>query len=108
MNHPLLLLFMTAAGIYVGTLWLGDRRAARAGTPNQGGLPGATDAPQRAVIIAVTGALAILTVETWGEAALGIAGEQSRMTWLFALYSVVAAPIIEELIFRGWLVVENW
>ncbi len=108
MNHPLLLLFMTAAGIYVGTLWLGDRRAARAGTPSQGGLPGATDAPQRAVIIAVTGALAILTVETWGEAALGIAGEQSRMTWLFALYSVVAAPIIEELIFRGWLVVENW
>lgn len=108
MNHPLLLLFMTAAGIYVGTLWLGDRRAARTGTPNPGGLPGATVAPRRAVIIAVAGALVILTAETVGEIALGLAGEQSRMTWLFALYSIAAAPIIEELIFRGWIVVENW
>ena len=108
MNHPLLLLFMTAAGIYVGTLWLGDRRAARTGTPNPGGLPGATVAPRRAVIIAVAGALVILTAETVGKIALGLAGEQSRMTWLFALYSIAAAPIIEELIFRGWLVVENW
>jgi membrane protease YdiL (CAAX protease family) len=107
MNHPLLLLLMTAAGIYVGALWRADRRAARNGTPNQGGLPGATDAPGRAVTIAVMGAWGLLAVETLGETALGLAGEQSRMTWLFALYSVAAAPIIEELIFRGWLVVEN-
>ncbi|MCX6950759.1 MAG: CPBP family glutamic-type intramembrane protease, partial [Verrucomicrobia bacterium] len=45
--------------------------------------------------------------ETGGEIALGLAGQQSRLTWLAALYSVAAAPIIEELIFRGWLVVEN-
>jgi membrane protease YdiL (CAAX protease family) len=29
------------------------------------------------------------------------------MTWLFALYSVVAAPVIEELIFRGYVVLEH-
>ncbi len=98
---------MTAAGIYVGKLWHTDRRATRAGTPNPGGLPGATDASGRAVAIAVTGALVILTIETIGESALGLAGEQSRMTWLLALYSVAAAPVIEELIFRGWIVVEN-
>ena len=55
----------------------------------------------------MAGALGILAVETAGEYALGFAGEQSRMTWVFALYSVAAAPIIEELIFRGWIVVEG-
>jgi membrane protease YdiL (CAAX protease family) len=102
-----LLLIMTAAGLYVGKLWLNDRRAARSGTAKPGALPGATEAPQRAVVIAVAGALVILAAETGGELALGLAAEQSRMTWLFALYSVVAAPVIEELIFRGWIVVEN-
>lgn len=29
------------------------------------------------------------------------------MTWLFAAYSIVSAPVIEELIFRGWIVMEN-
>lgn len=107
MNSPLLLLLMTAAGLYVGKMWLEDRRAARAGTAQAGALPGATDAPGKAVAIAVAGALGILAIETGGEIALGIAAEQSKMTWLSALYSVTAAPIIEELIFRGWIVVEN-
>src|ERR1017187_8109715 len=75
------------------------------GPPPPGALPGATDAPARATWLAVSGALAILVAETIGENALGLATQQSRMTWLFALYSVAAAPIIEELIFRGWLVV---
>lgn len=98
---------MTAAGLYVGILWREDRRAARTGNAKAGGFPGATDAPGRAVIISVAGALGILAIETGGEIALGIAAEQSKMTWLFALYSVAAAPLIEELIFRGWIVVEN-
>lgn len=107
MNSPLLLLVMTVAGLYVGKMWLEDRRAARAGTAKAGALPGATDAPGKAVVIAVAGALGILAIETGGEIALGIAAEQSKMTWLSALYSVTAAPLIEELIFRGWIVVEK-
>jgi membrane protease YdiL (CAAX protease family) len=103
-NSPFVLLLMTGAGLYVGWLWRADRRAARTGTPHPGALPGATGAPARATWIAVAGALVILAAETFGENALGLAAQQSRMTWLFALYSVVAAPIIEELIFRGWLV----
>lgn len=107
MNHPLFLLLMTAVGLYVLKLWRDDRRAALAGTPNPRGLPGATEAPHRAVVIAVAGALVLLAAETGGEYALGLAEQQTRMTWLFALYSVMGAPVIEELIFRGWLVVEN-
>ena len=107
MNHPLLLVLMTAAGLYVGKLWRDDARAARSGTANPNALPGATAAPRRAIVIAVAGALVLLALETFGEAALGLAALQSRMSWLFALYSVAAAPVIEELIFRGWIVIEN-
>lgn len=98
---------MTAAGLYVGKLWLDDRRATRRGQPEAKALPGATDAPRGAVVIAVAGALLLLAAETAGEFALGLAAEQSQMTWIFALYAVAGAPIIEELIFRGWLVVEH-
>ncbi|MBI4624372.1 MAG: CPBP family intramembrane metalloprotease [Verrucomicrobia bacterium] len=107
MNHPLLLALFTAAGLYVGHLWRADLRAARARRPNPNALPGATDAPRRAVIIAMAGALGLLAAETIGEHALGLAAQQSRMTWLFGLYSVTAAPIIEEVIFRGWLVLDG-
>ena len=107
MDHPLVLLLMTIAGIYTGKLWLDDKRAAEARNENPRALPGAVPAPRNAIIFAVTGAIAILAVETIGEIQLGLAAEQSRMTWVFALYSVAAAPLIEELIFRGWLVVEG-
>ncbi len=107
MNHPLLLALLTAAGLYVAKLWRDDARAALTPRPQPRPLPGATPAPPRAIVIAVIGALVLVAAETAGEYALGIAGDQSKMTWLFALYSVTAAAVIEELIFRGWLVVEN-
>lgn len=108
MNHPLLLLALTAAGVYVAKLWRDDLRAAQAGRlSGTVPFPGATPAPRRAIMIAIGGALIVLALETIGELALGLAEQQSRITWLFALYSIVGASVIEELIFRGWLVVEN-
>lgn len=105
-DQPLLLLLMTAAAIYVAKLWRDDLRAAKAGRPQPQALPGATPASGRAVAYACAGALALLGLETVGEIQLGIAGEQSRMTVLFALYTL-AAPILEELIFRGYLVLDR-
>lgn len=111
MNHPLLLLLMTAGGIYLGKLWRDDwvagRKDGARATPVPSGLPGATDTSLRAIGIGIAGAGLILVAETFGENALGLYTQQSRMTWLFALYSVAGAPIIEELIFRGWLVITN-
>ncbi len=114
MNHPLLLILMTGVGIFCAWIWRQDlrsnlqrRQAAEPKPANGGGLPGAEPSSARAVIIAVVGALVILALETWGESVLGLTAEQSKMTAVFALYSVVGAPIIEELIFRGFLVVEH-
>ncbi|KXU37595.1 hypothetical protein AXK11_02020 [Cephaloticoccus primus] len=69
-------------------------------------LPGASLAPPRALAVAALGSLALLAAETLGEYQLGIVGEQSTITALFALYTLAAA-FIEELIFRGYLVVNG-
>jgi len=97
---------MSAAALYVAKLWWDDRRLSLAGTPHPGALPGATPAPRRALVIAVMGSLVLLVGESWGEYQLGIVGEQSNLTILFALYTL-GAPIIEETIFRGYLVING-
>lgn len=106
-HNPVLLLAMIGAGAYVARLWWGDLRHARAGAPHPAALPGATPAPGRAHVIAIAGALFLLAVETGGEIRLHLAGQQSTMTALFAAYTLVAA-VIEEIIFRGYLVANRW
>lgn len=105
-DNPLLLLILGAAGVYLGKLWLDDLRAANAGRPNPRALPGATPAPPRAIAIAVAGALLLLAVETLGENALGLSAQQSRITWLFGVYTLAAA-LVEEIIFRGYIAIEG-
>lgn len=105
-DNPLLLLVMGAVALYLGKLWLDDLKVAKAGQPNPRALPGATPAPTRASAIAIAGALVLLAIETVGEHALGISHEQSTMTWLLAFYTLLA-PITEELIFRGYLVIDR-
>ena len=102
-DNPVLLVLMFAMGGYFAWMWWGDLKMARAGRgdPAQG-LPGAAPTSWRACVIAAAGALAILGLETWGEIALGLSDEQSQMTGLFALYTLLAA-IVEEIIFRGYV-----
>ena len=102
MDNPLVILAMLAVGFYIAKLWWDDTRTAQGK-----GLPGAARSSRNAIVIAISGALAILAIETAGEKMLGLADQQSKMTWLFAAYSILAAPILEELVFRGYLVVNG-
>lgn len=106
-ENPVFTVMMIGFGSYFAWLWWSDLKAVQAGTlaPGQG-LPGASTASLRACLIAAAGALVILTAETLGEILLGLSEEQSKMTLLFAAYTLVAA-IIEEIIFRGYVVVEK-
>lgn len=52
------------------------------------------------------GALVILAAETLGEIHWGLSDQQSSITVLFGIYTLLAA-FVEELIFRGFIVVEN-
>lgn len=105
-QSPFVLLLMTGAALYLGKLWWDDLRSGSAGSPNPRALPGAVPAPPRAIIVAVLGAWVLLAAETLGENALGLSAQQSTMTWLFGAYSLTAA-IIEEVIFRGYLVLDR-
>jgi membrane protease YdiL (CAAX protease family) len=108
MNDPLFLLIGLGVSGYFAWLWRADLLAHRAGPGATSSLlPGAVPASSRAVVIGMLGAILLVAVETWGELRLGVADEQTEITWLFALYSVFAAAIIEEMVFRGYLVIEG-
>jgi membrane protease YdiL (CAAX protease family) len=98
---------MIVAGAYFARIWWADWRAQTTGQPlSYVPQPGTTSAPAKALLIASAGAAVIVALETWGELHLGLAEQQSRVTLLFGAYTLVAA-IIEEIIFRGYLVVEK-
>lgn len=105
-DSPLLLLGLLVATAYVAKLWVDDYRAARRGTAHPRALPGAVATDAKVIAIAAIGALGLLAVETAGENALGLSEQQSKITVLFGLYTLAAA-FGEELIFRGFIVVEN-
>lgn len=105
-DNPWFLLVMLGVAGYFAKLWCDDFRANRTATPPPRPLPGATAAGRGAILLAVAGALVLLAAETAGEYALGISEQQSRMTVLLGVYTLAAA-FVEELIFRGFIVVEN-
>ena len=101
-----MILLYVGIAAYIGYLYWGDFQTDRAGQPNPKSMPGATSAPLRLYVISVVGALLILTMETGGEIALGISVEQSNMVWFFVFVSL-GTGIVEEVLFRGFLVVDN-
>ena len=105
-QNPLLILLMIGAGVYIGWLWWEDMQSALREKVNPQALPGAVPTNRKAIIIACLGSLLLLAGETFGEYQLGVVAEQSHITVLFALNTLVA-PIIEEIIFRGYMVINN-
>lgn len=105
-ENAVVLLAMFAAAGYVAWLWWKDYSAANRGEPTRGALPGAVPARRAAIVVGGLGGVLLVGLETAGEYALGIQAQQSTITWLFALYTLAAA-FVEELIFRGYVVVTN-
>lgn len=95
-----------AAAVFLLKLWLDDYKAERRKEPNPKALPGAKPFTWAAVIVGIVGALVILGAEVAGEYALGVVGEQSDILVIFLL-SMIAAGFIEEVVFRGYLVVTS-
>lgn len=105
-ESPFMILLYVGMAAYVGYMYLGDYRKQQSDGPNAQAMPGATSASLGLYVIGVIGALLILAAETGGEIALGISSEQSDMVWFF-VFASMAAGIVEEVIFRGYLVIEN-
>lgn len=105
-ENPLLLLALIAGGVLLARAWWVDLRDHRQGRPNPQAFPGATPAAPGVMVAAVCGTVLLLAAETYGEIRLGLSAQQSKTTILFGLYTLAAAAI-EEVIFRGYLVIEN-
>jgi len=103
MNDPLVLIAALVIAPFFYRMWWKDYQAQLAGEELPNALPGATPVAPWVVIMAVVGALVILAVEVLGEYRLGVVEEQSEMALLFCAVSVLVAPLLEEMIFRGFL-----
>ncbi len=99
-----MVLAISAVSVYLFWLWWSDFKSAQAGKPNENAFPGAVPASKLAIGVAIVGSIILLALETAGEYALGISDEQQSIAAVF-LFSMIAAAFVEELIFRGYLVV---
>ena len=106
-ESPFMVLLYVGVAAYVGYMYWGDYQSNQAlEQPDPRGMPGATSASLGLFVIGVIGALLILAAETSGEIALGISSEQSEMVW-YSVFAILGAGIVEEVIFRGYLVVDG-
>ena len=106
-ESPFMILLYVGVAAYVGYMYWGDYQSNQLLVqPDPRGMPGATSARWGLFVIGVIGALLILAAETGGEIALGIAAEQSEMVW-YLVFAILGAGIVEEIIFRGYLVVDG-
>ena len=105
-DNPIMVFLYVGAAAYVLHMYRGDYLASKSGQIRSGGMPGAENASLWAFLIATLGALLLLGVETSGEIALGLVEEQSQMIW-YSLCVIIAAGVIEEVIFRGYLVITD-
>lgn len=103
-DNPLVILGSAAVAGVILKLWLDDYRAFQRGEPNPRGLPGAAPAPLWLLGLSALVSLLIVGIETAGEYALGVSDEQSTIAPLF-LVGMIAAGIVEELLFRGFAVI---
>ena len=96
-------IFIFGIALYLGKQWLGDLSGKKTGLR---AFPGAAPASFFLIMGAIAGALVILAIETIGEYRLGTSATQSDIRGSYLLV-MVAAGFLEELIFRGYLVIEN-
>lgn len=105
-ESPLMTIILFAGALYLFKLWLDDYKAWKGGNPNEKAFPGATSVGMTAIWIGVSGAILLVLIETGGEIALGVSEQQSDITAFFLL-AMIGAGVLEEIIFRGYLVVTN-
>ena len=106
-DNTLYSILFFGACLYLFKMWLDDAKYFEKNkAQRKGAFSGASFAPKAALCLAATGAVALLFAQTVLEYKFGFADQQSK-AGVFAVFSWVSAAFIEELVFRGYLVVKN-
>lgn len=105
-DNPLIIALFALICLYVVKLYVSDYKDNVRGNPHPKAFPGAWPASGLLLAIGVLGAFLLVGIETAGEYVLGVAAEGSEAT-VFMLLFWISAGFVEEIIFRGYLVIEN-
>ena len=105
-DSPLIIFLYSAIALYLAYLYCCDTKAFCSGLHNSKALPGAMPISFMLVAFSILAGAFLLANAVLGEYALGLVELQNDMVWFF-LFAALSAGVIEELIFRGYLVIEN-
>lgn len=98
---------MFAVAAWLFKMWLSDtRNFVCTGTPAKGEFPGARPVSIKLAVFGAMCGVVLLAAITAAEIAGGGVEEQTKVSFM-AIFSWTAAAFIEELIFRGYLIVQN-
>ena len=104
-QQPWVVALLIALGLVLTWFWIRDFRS-RTAPSHPHPLPGATSCSSKLIVVGVMCGAALVIAETAGELCLGITHEQSTLTPLFAVWTILAA-FCEEIIFRGHFAVQG-
>ena len=107
MNDSILVVFIYCGiAVYLVNVYRIDIGKFIRNESNPKALPGASPASPLLLIASALGAFVLLGMAVIGEFALGLVEAQSELVWYF-VFALLAAGIIEEVVFRGYLVVRG-
>jgi membrane protease YdiL (CAAX protease family) len=105
-DSPIMGFMLLAGAIWLSKLWWQDYQKIKEGEEVPGALPGTSPTSLTVIWIAIIVGCLLVLLETFAEYQTGTHLSQSTIAaWYLA--PMIAAAVIEELIFRGYLSIQN-
>ena len=105
-DSPITVFLYCAIALYLVYLYRCDIKAFCRGLHVAKALPGATPISLMLTVFSLLAGTFLLANAVLGEYALDLVDLQNEMVWFF-VFATLSAGVVEELIFRGYLVIEN-